>query len=316
MTRKNTPFFVLYLAAPLTMLSSLSVYYYFIHIHPDTLILGLFSKYLTAFMLSSILFSSCFFLWEKKFPLEYFETNKRQTANDIIYAVISGVVLASFHHLIIKAPSLHWGVQQWPVGIQFLIGWAFNDLLLYWWHRAVHESGNDFLWKLHKLHHAPERLNFFVSARTHLGEIFYLIITLFITKILFGFSAEIMMWILICPAITGALHHTNVDFRLGIFNYIIPGPEMHRVHHDQDLDRALNYSPSFPIWDLLFGTAKPLQQGHQIKYGLKNHDDENPTYWQELIPPFQTLNSLTKNTFLSMIFSITRIKLQVDIIAN
>ncbi len=62
---------------------------------------------------------------------------------------------------------------------------------------------------------------------------------------------------------------------------------MHRVHHDKDPDEALNYSTSFPFWDVVFGTAKPLRKAHQTRFGLHYTDDKTETYWEEFFRPFR-----------------------------
>ena len=94
------------------------------------------------------------------------------------------------------------------------------------------------------------------------------------------------MWLLMCPVITGAVHHTNADFRLGIFNWIFPGPEMHRIHHDKDLSMALNYSTCFPLWDLIFRTNKPFRTAGETDYGLDYKDDQKESYWKGFVWPF------------------------------
>ena len=54
---------------------------------------------------------------------------------------------------------------------------------------------------------------------------------------------------------SGLFQHSNCDVRLGWFNYLISGPEVHRWHHSLKLAESnANYAHSFVIWDLLFGT--------------------------------------------------------------
>ncbi len=87
-------------------------------------------------------------------------------------------------------------IGDWPFALQFMIGFAIHDLLLYVWHRLLHESGSSFLWKLHEPHHTPEKLNFMAGGRSHIFEILFVTVALCITKILFGISTDVMMWLL------------------------------------------------------------------------------------------------------------------------
>ena len=42
---------------------------------------------------------------------------------------------------------------------------------------------------------------------------------------------------------------------MGLLNYIISGPELHRWHHSNQIEESnTNYGNNLIIWDLVFGT--------------------------------------------------------------
>ena len=284
-------FIVRYCSVPIILFSTILTYYYFVHVYIGHKVLGFMPTEMAAFAAASIVLAFGLMFFELNYPLEKFEESAHQTKTDVFFNIGTGLLLVFFHPIIIKVPVMFEPISigAWPFLIQFVIGWAFHDLLLYGWHRLLHESGSAFLWKLHEPHHSPDRLNFMAGGRSHIFEILFVVVALCITKVLFGLSNEVMIWVLMCPVISGAVHHTNVDFRLGWFNYVFPGPEMHRVHHDKDLHEALNYSTSFPFWDVLFGSAKPLRKANETPFGLDYHDDKTETYIEVFFRPFKEL---------------------------
>ncbi|MCI0617146.1 sterol desaturase family protein [bacterium] len=50
--------------------------------------------------------------------------------------------------------------------------------------------------------------------------------------------------------------HSNVNVRSGVLQYIINGPEMHRLHHAIDItEGGINFGTKFAFWDFIFQTA-------------------------------------------------------------
>ena len=73
--------------------------------------------------------------------------------------------------------------------------------------------------------------------------------------------------------VVGALQHADLDIRLGCFNWIVPGPEMHRIHHHIDGDLAQNYALNLPALDLLFGTTAPCHGPGEVRMGVAGERD-------------------------------------------
>ncbi|MFT5680356.1 MAG: sterol desaturase/sphingolipid hydroxylase (fatty acid hydroxylase superfamily) [Myxococcota bacterium] len=266
--------FIRYLAVPSILTLTVATYAFSLQAPA----LGVVPAELLAFVLASVVMSLCLVGCEQVAPLEHFEESRHQRLTDVIFNIGTATALLGLHPLITGLPALWVGLSEAPLVVQFVAGWAAHDLVLYWWHRALHERGEGLLWRIHEVHHQPCRMNFMAGGRSHIVEILVTIAALALTKVLLGISAPVMLWLLMMPVMSGAIHHTNADFRMGWLNYLFPGPQMHRAHHDQDPRAALNYATSFPLWDVLFGTAVPLRGGHETRYGLDYTDDRQTTW--------------------------------------
>ncbi|MDG1752097.1 MAG: sterol desaturase family protein [Thalassotalea sp.] len=127
------------------------------------------------------------------------------------------------------------------------------ELLIYVWHRAMHN--NTILWRMfHQMHHSAERLDsfgaFYFSPLDMIGFTFIGSLTLALGV---GLAAEDTTWFLYVTMFLGAFQHTNIKTPQWL-GYIIQRPESHSIHHQKGIHR-FNYS-DLPIFDILFGTFK------------------------------------------------------------
>lgn len=151
-----------------------------------------------------------------------------------------------------------------------------TDFLWYWYHRLGHEV--NILWSVHVVHHQSEEFNFTVSARITL---FQAVARTFFWSILpiVGFSAEMIMTILLIHGLYPFFIHTRTVGKLGIIEYVFVTPSHHRVHHannEQYLDK--NYGDVFIFWDKLFGTF--AEEIEEPTYGLTKPLHSNSFLWQ------------------------------------
>ena len=182
------------------------------------------------------------------------------------------------------------GWSLWPESIpmwaQVLLVALILDLGLYTMHRVSHVSG--FLWKLHALHHSPERLYWLNGGRRHplsalvlAGPGLTVLLLLGATPIAVGAWMSFM-------SIHLAFQHANLDYRLGLFRHMFGVAEMHRWHHKREFEDAqVNFGEVFLIWDHLFGTFHdaPRNPGRG-EVGL--HDNTIPAgYWGQLAWPLR-----------------------------
>ena len=145
-----------------------------------------------------------------------------------------------------------WPVQ-WPILLQLLSKIAIGDFFRYWLHRAAHES--KLLWRLHSVHHAPDKLYTTNVFRFHPVEKVLQFCCDTFPFILVGIGPEVLAYYFVFYAMSGLFQHSNCDLRLGWLNYFVSGPEVHRWHHSRIIRESnANYAHSFVTWDILFGT--------------------------------------------------------------
>ena len=161
--------------------------------------------------------------------------------------------------------------HNYPIWIQILIMILSSDFLRYWLHRAAHTW--PLLWRFHAVHHSVHKLYWLNLGRFHpLDRTLQLFCDTF-PFILLSISQEVLALYLLIYSIKGFFQHCNVDVKLGWFNYIISGPELHRWHHSTNIHESNNnYGNHLIIWDLLFGTYF-LPKGKKVsELGLLNRN--------------------------------------------
>lgn len=204
----------------------------------------------------------------------------------VSHALIQSAIALSFGLRTLLPEHLTLWPAAAPLWAQVLLAGAVMDLGLYAMHRASHSSG--FLWRLHALHHSPERLYWLNGGRRHplsalvlAGPGLTALFLLGATPIAVGAWLSIM-------SIHLAFQHANLDYKLGPFRYLLGVAEMHRWHHKRAFEDAqVNFGEVWLIWDHLFGTFHdaPRSPG-KGEVGL--HDQSIPPgYWQQLRWPFE-----------------------------
>lgn len=161
--------------------------------------------------------------------------------------------------------------NHWPVLMQLVAKIVLGDFLRYWLHRAAHTWTP--LWRLHAVHHAPEKLYTTNVFRFHPAEKALQFLCDTLPFMLVGIGTEVLAYYFVFYAVSGLFQHSNCDLRLGWLNYIVSGPELHRWHHSRNVAESNhNYAHSFVVWDLLFGTYfRPRERAVQ-DLGLRSRD--------------------------------------------
>ncbi len=163
--------------------------------------------------------------------------------------------------------------HHWPAGIQALLMILVADFFRYWLHRLCHESGT--LWKLHAVHHSPKKLYWVNVSRFHPVEKALQFQVDALPFIAVGVGAEVLALYFVLYAVNGFFQHCNVELRMGVLNYVISGPQLHRWHHSRKAVEAnSNYGNNIIIWDLVFGTYFYPRDRLVEELGLLN--DEYP----------------------------------------
>lgn len=234
----------------------------------------------------------CVALIERIAPFERSWNSDREgdTAVDAIHYLVS-------YLLIQTAVACAFGLRAllpetsrlWPdeasMWLQVLLAGAIMDLGLYTMHRASHSHG--LLWRLHAIHHSPERLYWLNGGRRHplsalvlAGPGLIMLMVLGATPIALGAWLSVM-------SIHLAFQHANLDYRLGPFRHLFAVSEMHRWHHKREFEDAqVNYGEVWLVWDHLFGTFRDAPRSPGVgEVGL--HGEPIPErYWSQLRWPF------------------------------
>lgn len=207
---------------------------------------------------------------ERVLPYEPAWNAGSETRSDLAYLAST----AAFAHLgeaaawsiaivAVSAASLPEGIwpHDWPLLAQIALALSAGDLLPYLYHRASHES-QGFFWRVHAIHHAPERLYTLNFARFHpLNAVLTAGLTL-LPLVALGAGPDVLFVAGVLHNVHGVLSHANVDFRLGPLNAIFSMAELHRWHHARDPQFANgNYGATLTLWDWLFRTRRNPGRG-------------------------------------------------------
>ena len=139
----------------------------------------------------------------------------------------------------------------WVQGLLFLI---VSDFLLYWTHRMFHGGG---FWKYHAVHHSSEEIEWISAARFHPVNLFLGTVAVDVLLLVAGISPNVMLWVGPFTIFHSAFVHANLNWTLGPFKYVIATPVFHRWHHTSlEEGGDTNFSGTFPVWDILFGTFR------------------------------------------------------------
>jgi len=189
--------------------------------------------------------------------------NKGDVGNDLMFMAALQIVLPKALAFLVVSyllgwfQSLGWTATLWPhelspflqAGVMLLSA----DFLRYWLHRAYHEVA--FMWPFHAVHHSPHKLYWMNVNRFHPFDKASQYIFDAMPFVLLGVSEEVLALYFVFYAVNGFFQHCNIDVRLGVLNYLVSGPELHRWHHSIHPEESnQNYGNNLIVWDLVFGS--------------------------------------------------------------
>ncbi len=228
---------------------------------------------------------------ERVYPYEAaWNTHQSDTKQDLFYA-LSTIILSPVAKTIATYTMVAIGTYLFqplafsaaqPVYLQVVAGLVISGLLPYWYHRLSHTK-SFFLWKVHAIHHSPERVYWLNGLRFHPVNAMLNVFLGLTPLLLLGFSKDAVVLTGFINNYVALLNHANIDFRLGMFNYVFNMNEVHRWHHSNRLEEGnTNYSGgALVIWDILFGTYYFPSDRMKNKVGLT--DESKHTF------PFQSI---------------------------
>lgn len=165
---------------------------------------------------------------------------------------------------------------------QFVLAILILDLTVYFMHRFQHAS--PILWWIHETHHQATQMNLSVGFRQNFFSFLY--VWLAVVPLLFlGFDREVILMALFAHRLYDALMHTSYPLNLGILEWILVSPRLHRVHHGYEKKYInKNFANVFIIFDRILGTYQaPEEKYVPIGLGQKKGPINNPI-WASMGP--------------------------------
>jgi sterol desaturase/sphingolipid hydroxylase (fatty acid hydroxylase superfamily) len=163
-----------------------------------------------------------------------------------------------------------WSLDQlWPgvtdvALISFVLYLLVFDLADYWLHRAQH--GINAWWQLHALHHSQRQMTMWSDNRNHLLDDLLRDSALVLLALAVGIAPTQFVWVVAFTQLVESLSHANARISFGkLGSRLLVGPRFHRLHHSMGLGHEShgagslgghNFAVLFPVWDVLFGTAR------------------------------------------------------------
>ncbi|MER7209679.1 sterol desaturase family protein [Streptosporangium sp. NPDC000239] len=143
-------------------------------------------------------------------------------------------------------------VPMIPLWAEIPTALLVGSLASYVVHRLAHTR--PLLWRLHGVHHVPEKVNVANNGVNHAFDVLFEQGIVQLSLALAGFSQEAVFAVGLFVVAQGYFVHVNADIRIGRLNYVFASPEQHRLHHSTDLSEAGHYGSDLSIWDLMFGS--------------------------------------------------------------
>jgi sterol desaturase/sphingolipid hydroxylase (fatty acid hydroxylase superfamily) len=243
-----------------------------------------------------VLFIAAEFAWPCR---DDWQMNWRSFLRDLKYMLAGGVVMqvgkfTAAWLALGAAQGQTSGLATWPLALQVLVALLVYELLQYGLHRYSHEGRGPvarFLWRVHAVHHLPQRIYFLMHPVMHPINIVLVMAIGFVPSFLLGISQEAVFVFNLILGVQGLFSHFNVDIRVGPLNYLLVGTELHRRHHSANLAEAGNYGAVTPFWDLVFGSFSYSAGRQPEKLGIAD-DEPYPSsnnYLACLVMPFAKL---------------------------
>lgn len=140
-----------------------------------------------------------------------------------------------------------------PLWAQLPLVLVVADLAFYWIHRAMHHF--PFLWRLHRLHHSSESMDWLASERLHLAEIVIVRAVVLVPLTVLGFAQTAVLVYVTFASFHAVFVHANFRPALEWLEPALVTPRLHHLHHATDADAIdKNFAIHLPILDRLFGT--------------------------------------------------------------
>lgn len=173
---------------------------------------------------------------------------------------------------------------SWPFWAQMVAYLLLSDVMLYWTHRIFHD---DKLWRYHAIHHSSEHLDWLSAFRFHPVNIIFHSVLVDCILLLAGIAPEVLVVLVPFQLFMSGFVHADTDWDLGPLRGVIASPVFHRWHHtDVARGGSMNFAPTFPFIDMVFGTYYMPKGVVPDHFGVDDPDFPQG-FEQQLLYPFK-----------------------------
>jgi sterol desaturase/sphingolipid hydroxylase (fatty acid hydroxylase superfamily) len=253
------------------------------------------TRTLAGLVLGTLVLAALFYLLERLFPEQSGQPIFRKgTKVDFIYwffdslftkrlATLSAASLVIVA-IAFKMPRFSFASRQ-PLWLQAIETFLVADFCGYWSHRVMHVV--PWLWRIHRVHHSSEQLDWLASARVHPLETVWTRTISILPLFLLGFSPKLTALLAGFIGLYPIFIHCNLSWGYGWVGYVVASPAFHRWHHSSDSDAIdKNFSGLLPLYDFVFGTAYFPKSGKPAAYGLAG-ERAPESFTRQLLWPFR-----------------------------
>lgn len=194
--------------------------------------------------------------------------------------------------VIVPAPAL------WPSGLPFvlqvLLAVLIADFGITLVHLASHKIG--LLWRFHAVHHSVTRFYGLNGLMKHPLHQTVEMAAGVAPLLLVGLPVQVAAALALAVAIQLLLQHSNADYRVGPFKYVLALNEGHRFHHLKWAGIGdVNFGLFTLLWDHLFRTFSydPDRRFTSTHLGMAAKPDYPVDYLAQLTYPFTPAGGCT-----------------------
>jgi len=239
-------------------------------------------------------------------------TDRAAVRTDIVYTLIHRLGLFRVLLFFTIDPFWDWLVGQgrlhglggfdldrlWPgitdhALISFLLYLLLFDFVDYWLHRGQHQF--HWWWQLHALHHSQRQMTMWTDNRNHLLDDLLRDSLFVVVALVVGVPPGQFVALVALTQLVESLSHANVRLDFGRWGgRLLVSPRFHRLHHGIGIGHEShgqgtlgghNFAVLFPLWDLLFRTARydGLDHATGIRDQLPEHGgrDYGRGFWAQ-----------------------------------
>jgi sterol desaturase/sphingolipid hydroxylase (fatty acid hydroxylase superfamily) len=148
--------------------------------------------------------------------------------------------------------------------VAFVLYLLLFDLVDYALHRAQHRW--DWWWQLHALHHSQRQMTRWSDSRNHLLDDALRDSAFVAVALAVGIAPAQFVAVVALTQLLESLSHANLRGNFGpVLGRLLVSPAFHRTHHAIGTGHeshgpgslgGCNYAVLFPVWDVVFGTAR------------------------------------------------------------